>query len=90
MNPSQNPNAALLVCAVQKLVPLLDQIVVVGGCATGMLITDPGAAPVRPTVDVDAIVEVASYTEFMSAIFWRPYQVTYFRTRQVNNASGLS
>jgi hypothetical protein len=31
-----------------------------------MLITDPGAAPVRPTVDVDAIVELVSYTEWMA------------------------
>ncbi|HMD17096.1 MAG TPA: nucleotidyl transferase AbiEii/AbiGii toxin family protein [Terriglobales bacterium] len=66
MNPSKNPNAELLLSAVEKLVPLLDQIVFVGGCATGMLITDPGAAPVRPTVDVDAIVEIASYTELMA------------------------
>ena len=66
MNPSQNPNAALLLSAVHKLVPLLDQIVFVGGCAAGMLITDPGAAPVRPTVDVDAIVEIASYAELMA------------------------
>lgn len=66
MNPSQNPNARLLLSAVQNLVPLLDQIVFVGGCAAGMLITDPGAAPVRPTVDVDAIVEIASYAELIA------------------------
>jgi len=51
---------------VQKLVPLLDRIVFVGGCAAGLLITDPGAAPVRPTVDVDAIVEIASYAELVA------------------------
>lgn len=50
----------------QKLVPLLDQIVFVGGCAAGMLITDPGAAPARPTIDVDAIVEITSYTELVA------------------------
>lgn len=66
MNPSQNPNAGLLLSAVQKLVPLLDQIVFVGGCAAGLLITDPGAAPVRPTIDVDAIFEITSYTEFLA------------------------
>ena len=65
MNPSQNPNAALLLSAVEKLVPLLDQIVFVGGCAAGLLITDPAAAPIRPTVDVDAIVELASYPELI-------------------------
>ena len=66
MSPLQNPNAALLFSAVQKLVPLLDRIVFVGGCAAGLLITDPGAAPVRPTVDVDAIVEIASYAELVA------------------------
>lgn len=66
MSPSQNPNAHLLLSAVQKLVPLLDQIAFVGGCVAGLLITDPGAGPVRPTVDVDAIVQVGSYAELMA------------------------
>jgi hypothetical protein len=61
----QNPNAALLLSAVGRLVPLLGQIVFVGGCAAGLLITDPGAAPIRPTIDVDAIVELASYPELI-------------------------
>ena len=64
MNPLRNPNAALLLSAVEKLVPLLEQIVLVGGCA-GLLITDPGAAPIRPTIDVDAIVELSSYPELI-------------------------
>jgi hypothetical protein len=66
VSPLQNPNADLLLSAVQKLVPLLDRIVFVGGCAAGLLITDPGAAPVRPTVDVDAIVEIVSYAELVA------------------------
>jgi predicted nucleotidyltransferase len=66
VSPSQNPNAHLLLSAVQKLVPLLDQIAFVGGCVAGLLISDPGAGPVRPTVDVDAIVQVASYAELMA------------------------
>ena len=65
MNPLRNPNAALLLSAVEKLVPLLDQIVFVGGCEAGLLIIDPGAAPIRPTIDVDAIVELASYPELI-------------------------
>ena len=62
--PSQNPNEALLLSAVQKLVPLLDRLAFVGGCVTGLLVTDPGAAPVRSTSDVDAIVELASTVGF--------------------------
>ena len=60
-----NPNADRLLAAVKKLTPLLDRIVFVGGCATGLLISDPAAAPVRPTLDVDVIVEIASYPEFI-------------------------
>ena len=56
-----NPNLALLLGAAERLAPLLDQIAFVGGCATGLLLSDPAAAPARPTLDVDAIVEIASY-----------------------------
>ncbi len=62
-DPHQNPNLAQLLAAAAKLEPLLEQIVFVG-CITGLLITDPAAAPVRPTLDVDAIIEIASYSEF--------------------------
>jgi hypothetical protein len=59
-----DPNLAQLLEAAAKLEPLLDQIAFVGGCVTGLLLTDPAAAPVRPTRDVDAIVAVGSYEEF--------------------------
>ncbi len=57
----ENPNLGQFLAAVAALEPLLDQVVFVGGCATGLLLTDPAAAPVRPTLDVDVIVEAASY-----------------------------
>jgi hypothetical protein len=59
-----DPNLPLLEAAVRLLQPLLDELVFVGGCATGLLITDPGAGGIRPTKDVDTIVEVASYVEY--------------------------
>lgn len=59
-----DPNRANFERAVQLLTPLLDELVFVGGCATGLLITDEAAAGIRPTKDVDAIVEVASYSEY--------------------------
>jgi predicted nucleotidyltransferase len=62
--PTSNPNVGRLVAAAKKLAHLLDQIAFVGGCVTGLLLTDPAAAPVRPTLDVDAIVAIASYAEF--------------------------
>jgi hypothetical protein len=61
-----NPNLALLESAARLLHPLLDELVFVGGCATGLLITDPAAEGVRPTVDVDVITAVASYAGYVS------------------------
>jgi hypothetical protein len=60
----EGPNYAQFVSAVRKLEPLLDQIAFVGGCVTGFLITDPGAAPLRVTLDVDAIIDISSHAEF--------------------------
>ena len=55
-----DPNLALLHAMALALGPLRERLVFVGGCATGLLLTNPAAAGVRPTEDVDAIVEVAS------------------------------
>jgi len=63
--PQQHLNLEQLLAAAVKLKPLLDQIAFVGGCVTGLLLTDPAAAPVRPTLDVDAIVAIGSYAEFI-------------------------
>jgi hypothetical protein len=49
---------------VDRLGELADRLVFVGGCATGLLITDPAAAPIRVTQDVDTLVEVASLQEY--------------------------
>jgi hypothetical protein len=62
----KNVNLNLLVDVVERLVPLLDEIVLVGGCATGLLVTDPGASSVRRTFDVDVIAEIISYSEFVA------------------------
>jgi hypothetical protein len=59
-----NPNSQRLVDAAKLLKPILDELVFVGGCTTGLLITDEAAADVRPTYDVDAIAEITSYTEY--------------------------
>ena len=59
-----NPNLELLELAAERLRQLLPEIVFVGGCATGLLIDDPAAAPVRGTYDVDVIAEIASYAEY--------------------------
>jgi hypothetical protein len=59
-----DPNRALLEAAARVLRPLLDELVFLGGCATGLFLTDPAAAGLRPTKDVDTITEVASYAEY--------------------------
>ncbi|MGY4828248.1 hypothetical protein ACVNIS_06705 [Sphaerotilaceae bacterium SBD11-9] len=47
-----NPNLELLRAMAVALGPLRERLVFVGGCATGLLITNPAAADVRPTEDV--------------------------------------
>lgn len=59
-----DPNRALFESVVRLLVPVLDELVFVGGCTTGLFITDPAVGGVRPTMDVDAIVDVTSYARY--------------------------
>jgi hypothetical protein len=59
-----DPNRVLFDSVVHLLAPLLDELVFVGGCTTGLFITDPAAGGIRPTRDVDAIVDVTSYAEY--------------------------
>lgn len=59
-----DPNRALFESVVRLLAPVLDELVFVGGCTTGLFITDPAAGHIRPTKDVDAIVDVTSYTKY--------------------------
>lgn len=59
-----NPNIELLSGMAHAMGPLCDQVVFVGGCATGLLVSQPLAADVRATEDVDAIVEVASLAAY--------------------------
>jgi predicted nucleotidyltransferase len=57
-------NTELLVRMAEALGDLRERMAFVGGCATALLITDPAAAPVRATQDVDAIVALASLEEY--------------------------
>lgn len=60
-----NPNLELLKVAAKLLSPIADELVFVGGCTTGLLITEDASADVRPTKDVDTISEVTSYAAYM-------------------------
>lgn len=57
-------NKELLLAVCSEIKPILDQLVLVGGCATELLVTDTGAPATRPTVDVDMVVKVASLAEY--------------------------
>jgi hypothetical protein len=59
-----DPNRSQLTAAAEALQPLLGELVFVGGCVIGLLITDQAAAGPRPTLDVDAIAEITSYAQY--------------------------
>ena len=59
-----DPNRALFESVIRLLAPVLDELIFVGGCTTGIFITDPAAEGIRPTRDVDAIVDVTSYAQY--------------------------
>jgi len=63
---SADPNILLLESVSSALGPLNDRFVFVGGCATGLLLTETASPPVRATQDVDAIVEVLTLREYHS------------------------
>lgn len=64
MTPNANPNLTLLEEAAAGLGELLDELVLVGGCAAGLLVTDSASSPIRPTQDVDLIVEATTYGDY--------------------------
>lgn len=57
-------NIELLVHVAKRLGSLSDNMVFTGGCVVGLLITDEAAPSVRPTDDVDVIVELVSRQEY--------------------------
>lgn len=59
-----DPNLDLLIRVAEMLGELRERFVFVGGCATGLLISDPAAPAARPTRDVDVIVEVGALLEY--------------------------
>lgn len=56
-----HPNIAMLEQVATGLGSLVDDVVFLGGCATGLLITDPASPTIRETDDVDMIVEISSH-----------------------------
>lgn len=65
---ANDPNREQLVKVAHALGGLANEVVFVGGATAGLLVTDPAAPAVRPTMDVDVVVEVASYFEYQAKI----------------------
>lgn len=63
MNPS-DPNVRLVEVVAQALGELCDELVLVGGCAAGLLYTSPNAPPPRVTFDVDVVAEVTALAAY--------------------------
>ena len=59
-----DPNIELLIQVAEALGDLRERVVLVGGCATALLITDPAATDVRATKDVDAIIAIVSKSAY--------------------------
>lgn len=63
MNP-RDPNVLQLQLVARALGSLRDRFVFVGGCATGILITDIARPPVRATQDVDLVAELTTKQKY--------------------------
>lgn len=59
-----NVNLAMVMHVAERLGPLRQKVVLLGGAATGLLVTDEAAPEVRPTKDVDIIVEILSRSAY--------------------------
>ena len=61
---ANDPNLERVELVAAALGSLREQLVFVGGCAAGLLINDPGAAPIRATLDVDLVAHVTAVTQY--------------------------
>ncbi|MEW6590900.1 MAG: nucleotidyl transferase AbiEii/AbiGii toxin family protein [Pseudomonadota bacterium] len=61
---ASDPNRAILVLVARALGELCEELVFVGGCATGLLVTAVRAQAVRMTEDVDLVAQVTTASEY--------------------------
>jgi predicted nucleotidyltransferase len=59
-----DPNRAILLLIAKALDDLCEQVIFVGGCATGLLVTIERAQVIRPTDDVDIVSQVATTADY--------------------------
>lgn len=65
MKPSPNSTIAWLRTVAERFGELRSELVFLGGATMELFITDPGAGAPRPTKDVDVIVELGSYADYV-------------------------
>lgn len=61
-----DPNRAMVLRVAEWLGPLQAELVLVGGCASGILISDAEFSGIRPTFDVDLLSNEKSYAALAS------------------------
>lgn len=59
-----DPNIRVLELVVHAIGSLREELVLVGGCSVGLLITDTARPPVRETVDVDMVAQVLTLNDY--------------------------
>lgn len=64
MDDSSNPNVAILELVAQALGPVCERMVFVGGCATGLLLTQQRAERIRMTEDVDVVAQTLTVHDY--------------------------
>jgi hypothetical protein len=64
MNNFTDPNLAILMIVAEALGDLRNDVVLVGGCATGLLVSQVRAEEIRVTEDVDLVAEVLSIPQY--------------------------
>ncbi|MCK5799387.1 MAG: hypothetical protein KAI47_19485, partial [Deltaproteobacteria bacterium] len=52
----------------ERLGDMIDEVMFLGGATMGLLITAPRTSTVRPTKDVDIIVQVATWGEYVQVL----------------------
>jgi len=57
-------NLQILTLVAHALGPLRESLVFVGGCVTGLLVTDVRSQPIRATKDVDVVAQVTSRQDY--------------------------
>lgn len=60
----ESVNIRILRRVAKKLGPILEDVVFVGGAITSFLLTDKAQPEIRPTIDIDVIIEIGSKADY--------------------------